>query len=162
MKPCVYAIFSHINPGQVIRLVRTLRALSPYTYIVVHHDPSYITLSSTTVKAAGGIMVPNPVQAEWGDFSLVSQHLHTMRWCTKNLDFESYITLTGQTYPIKPRRDFETYLSASQYDTCLIYFNAYDPTVWPQGEAARRYHSSYMKVSRFKYWHRVPKAILSR
>lgn len=159
MKPCVYVIYSHINPAQVVRLVTTLRALSPRSHIVVHHDPSHTRISSDAITAAGAVLIPDPVKAEWGDFSQVQQHLHVMRWCVENLDFEWLITLTGQTYPVKHLVGFEAFLAASPYDAYLINFDAYDPQVWPKGEAERRYHYRYVKLPRFRYWHRVPSAI---
>lgn len=51
----VYAIYSHGNPEQVLRLVRTLRALSPQSHIVVHHDPSISPLMTNDVSPAGGM-----------------------------------------------------------------------------------------------------------
>lgn len=162
MKPFVYAIYSHINPDQVLRLARTLRALSPNAHIVIHHDPQYSTLDPTAAAATGAILIPRPIQGEWGDFSQVHQHLHVLRWCHDNLDFEWLITLTGQSYPIKPLAAFEALLRSSPADAYLTYFDAYDPAVWPIGEAERRYHYRYWKLPRFRYWHRVPESIRSR
>lgn len=158
-KPVVYAIFSHINPRQVIRLVRTLRALSPHAHIVVHHDPGYPPLAAEQVEEAGGRLIPDPVAGEWGDFSQVLQHLHVMRWCRDHLDFEWFITLTGQTYPIKALADFESTLARAPYDAFVEHFDAYDPAVWPIGEAARRYHYRFVKLPRFPYWHRLPAVV---
>ena len=159
MKPCVYAIYSHLNPAQVVRLVTTLRALSPRAHIVVHHDPSHTRISPDAITAAGAVLIPDPVRAEWGDFSQVRQHLRVMRWCVENLDFEWLVTLTGQTYPVKHLAGFEAFLAASPYDASLINFDAYDPQVWPKEEAERRYHYHYVKLPRFRYWHRVPSVI---
>lgn len=153
---CLFAIFSHGSGAQVLRLVRTLRALSPRSEIVVHHDPSHQRLLAADVEAAGGRAVPAPVAGEWGDFSLVEQHLHTMRWCAKNFEFDWYLNLTGQTYPIRPLDGLERELRASPMDAWLDWFDAYDPAVWPAGEAARRYHYRYWKLPRFRYWHRLP------
>ena len=162
MKPCVYAIYSHINPAQVVRLVTTLRVLSPRAHIVVHHDPTIANISPKEIVDAAAILIPDPVKAEWGDFSQVQQHLYVMRWCVENLDFKWLITLTGQTYPIKPIAEFEAFLEASDYDAYLINFEAYDPRVWPKGEAERRYHYRYMKLPRFRYWHRIPSVIRNK
>lgn len=162
MSNCVYAIFSHTNPAQVIRLVQTLHALSPRAAIVVHHDPAHTCLDRASVERAGGLVIPDPITAEWGDFTQVRQHLHTMRWCVANLNFEWYVILTGQSYPIKPLVDFESYLGALPYDACVTHFDAYDPTAWPHGEAMRRYHYRYAKLPRFRYWHRIPAAIYER
>lgn len=155
----VYAIYSHANPEQVLRLVRTIRALSPQSHIVVHHDPSVSTLRAQDVLSAGGIAIPDPVSAAWGDYSQVKQHLHTMRWCLNNLEFEWYITLTGRTYPIKPLQGFEEFLKNTPHDAYINHFNAYDQNIWPNDEAARRYHYRYIQLLRFHYWHKVPAAL---
>ena len=158
----VYAIYSHTNPAQVLRLVRAIRALSPQSHIVVHHDPTSSKLRAEDAASAGAVAIPNPIRGTWGDYSLVEQHLHTMRWCLSNLDFEWYINLTGQTYPIKPLLDFEAFLGSARQDAFIYHFSAYDQSIWPNGEAARRYHYRYIKLPRFRYWHRVPYKLAMR
>lgn len=158
----VYAIYSHCNPEQVLRLVRAIRALSPQSHIVVHHDPSASTLNAQDVSSAGGIAIPDPVSAAWGDYSQVRQHIHTMRWCLNNLEFEWFITLTGQTYPIKPLRGFEEFLRDTPHDAYIYHFNAYDQNIWANEEAARRYHYRYIQLPRFSYWHKLPSGLRIR
>lgn len=126
----VYAIYSHTNPKQVLRLVRTIRALSPQSYIVVHHDPSASTLNAQDVLSAGGLVIPDPVPGAWGDYALVEQHLHTMQWCLNNLEFEWYITLTG--HPIKPLQGLEAFLGDSPHDAYVAHFDAYDQNICPE------------------------------
>jgi hypothetical protein len=152
----VYAIYSHCNSEQVLRLISTIRILSPQSHIVVHHDPSSSSLNTQDILSAGGIAIPDPVSGAWGDYALVKQHLHTMRWCVKNLEFEWYITLTGQTYPIKPLQGFEASLRNTPLDAYIDHFNAYDQNIWPNDEAVRRYHYRYIRLPRFHYWHKVP------
>lgn len=153
---CVYAIFSHVNPEQVLRLVSALRNLSPKAHIVVHHDPAHIGPDPAEVLRAGGTLVPNPIRGEWGDWSIVLQHLYVMRWCVSNLEFDWFITLTGQSYPIRRLEELEKFLASSQAEAYLTNFDAYDPAVWPDGEAAKRYHYRYFKLPKFRYWHRLP------
>lgn len=158
----VYAIYSHGNPDQVLRLVRAMRALSPQSHVVVHHDPTNTPLTAQAVSSAGGIAIPNPVRGTWGDYSLVRQHLHTMRWCLDNLDFEWFITLTGQTYPIKPIYGFETQLANAKCDAFIGHFSAYDQSIWPNDEAIRRYHYRYIQLPKFRYWHKIHPALRTR
>lgn len=158
-KRYIYAIFSHGDSAQPLRLVRTLRALSPDSHIVVHHDPSHTEIAPDAVEAAGGRAIPNPVRGRWGDFSLVEQHLHTQQWCLQNLDFDWYVNLTGQSYPIRPLAELEALLETTSYDAYLTWFDAYDPAVWPIGEAVRRYHFQYVELPRFPYWHKLPPTV---
>lgn len=153
----VYAVFSHTQPNQVLRLVRTIRALSPLANVVVHHDPGHAALDSRAVESLGGMVVPEAIAGEWGDFSLVQQHLHTMQWCATHLDLDWFTVLTGQSYPIKPLSEFEAFLGRSDADAFMLHFDAFDPGVWPIGEAEKRYCYRYYKLPRFRYWHRLPR-----
>lgn len=156
----LYAIFSHTNSLQVLRLIRTIRTLSPNSLIIVHHDPTGTHLSPTDIEAAGALAVPNPIPGEWGDFSLVRQHLRTTQWAIDNFEFSWLVVLTGQSYPLHPLQEFEKDLNASCYDAYIHNFNPYDQNIWPNNEARIRYHYRYIKIPRFRYWHRLPNLLL--
>ena len=158
---CVYAIFSHTRTNQVLRLVRALRRLSPNSVIVIHHDPGHEALDANACKAAGALIIPLPIRGEWGDYSLVQQHIHTMQWCMQNINFEWFITLTGQSYPIKPLDNFEAFLKNTHYEAFLSHFSAYDDNIWPNKEAVYRYHYRYAKIPKFHYWHKLPRSCLN-
>lgn len=152
----LYVIYSHTNPGQVLRLVRALRALSPHAQVAVHHDPSQTPLPPEDIRQAGAIPIPNPVPGEWGDFSCVQQHLHTLRWCADNLEFDWCVTLTGQTYPIRDISGLEERLAGSAHQGYIYHFDPYDEALWPNREAQRRLNYRYFKVPKFRYWHKLP------
>lgn len=158
----LYAIYSHINPSQVLRLVRALRTLSPHAQVAVHHDPSKTLLLPEDIRRAGGIPIPSPVPAEWGDFSCVQQHLHTMRWCNENLKFDWFVTLTGQTYPIRNISGLEKRLAGSTHQGYIYHFDPYDEALWPNREAQRRLNFLYFKVPKFRYWHKLPAGWVDR
>jgi hypothetical protein len=44
----VYCVVSHANPPQILRLVRTIRASSPESFILVHHDYNNAYLDRAT------------------------------------------------------------------------------------------------------------------
>jgi hypothetical protein len=153
----LYLIFSHDNTEQLKRLVGTIRQLSPHSLIAIHHDPSN---SSVDVSLFAGIpdvyLIPEPKRGEWGDFSLVEQYLHAMRWCEANLDFDWLISITGLSYPIKLLQEFEETLAKSEFDAYVYHFDAFDPAHWPAGTAETRYLFWYFKLPRFAYYYRVP------
>ncbi len=156
----LYLIFSHDHQEQLARLARAIRRLSPEALIAIHHDPGRATLSQGLFSGLGEVhVIPNPVRGEWGDYSLVDQYLHAMRWCMDNLVFDWLCTLTGFSYPIKPLHSFEDWLAKSDYDAFVYHFDAFDPEHWPKGTGERRYLFAYYKLPRFPYYYRFPAPI---
>ena len=158
----LYLIFSHDSQGQIVRLASAIRNLSPYAEIAIHHDPSKAPLDVALLQQVRGVrVVPNPVKGEWGDFSLVEQYLHAMRWCRDNVAFDWMCTLTGLSYPISPLRAFEEQLAHSGYDGFVRHFDAFDPGpypkgVWPKGTGETRYLFRYFKLPQFPHYYRLP------
>ena len=156
----LYLIFSHDRPHQLERLVRAIRQLSSSSWIAIHHDPAGEALDPCLFNGVEGVhLVPDPVHGEWGDFSLVEQYLHALRWCAADLEFEWCCTLTGLSYPLKPLAEFETFLLDADYDAFIHHFDAFDPIQWPEGTAERRYLFKYYRLPKFQYLHRVPQPV---
>lgn len=156
----LYLIFSHTNPEQVVRLARTLRSLSPEAKIAIHHDQSKSTLAASDVAALDDVhLIPNPVCAEWGDFSQVEQYIHATAWCLQHLDFDWMVILTGQSYPLRSLGDFERQLQESRFDAYVYFFDAFDPAHWPRGTAETRCYFRYYKLPKFRYHHKIPASV---
>lgn len=153
----LYIIFSHDHPDQVRRLTRAIRQLSPDSLVAIHHDPSRSAIDpSLFVDTPDVYCIPDPIKGEWGGFSLVEQHIHSLQWCDNNLNFDWLVSITGLSYPIMPLKTFEEAIAQSGYDAYCYHFDAYDPSHWPAGEAIKRYHFNYFSVPKFKYWHKIP------
>ena len=156
----LYLVFSHDNPEQLVRLAAAIRKLSPNSLIAVHHDPSNSTIDFSLFAGIPDVyLIPDPRKGEWGDFSLVEQYLHAMKWCEANLDFDWLITTTGLSYPVQPLLDFEAMLARSEFDAYVYHFDAFDPGHWPAGTAETRYHYRYFKLPKLAYKHRIPRRI---
>lgn len=156
----LYLIFTHDHQEQLARLVQAILHLSPRALIAIHHDTTKSSLDPNLFADKSKIhIIPNPVRGEWGDYSLVEQYLHAMRWCMAGLDFDWCCTLTGLTYPIKPLLDFEASLGESEYDAFVYHFDAFDPAHWPKGTAETRYLFTYYKLPRFPYYYKIPTGI---
>ncbi len=156
----LYLIFSHEHQEQLVRLTTTIRKLSPHAQIAIHHDPSKEPLNTSIFPSKTRVhIVPNPIAAEWGDFSQVEQYIHALSWARENLDFDWIFTITGLTYPIKCLRDFERHIEKSNYDAFIYHFDAFDPTHWPEGTAKTRYLFRYYKLPRFVYYYKIPENI---
>jgi hypothetical protein len=158
----LYLIFSHDNPLQLARLARAIRDLSPAAEIAIHHDPGGSPLDSTLIDAIDRLrLIPDPIKGGWGDFSLVEQYLHSLRWCREHIPFDWVCTLTGLTYPVGQLKEFENRLSLSHFDGFVRYFDAFDPGpypkgMWPRGTGETRYLYRYFKLPPFPYYHRLP------
>jgi hypothetical protein len=99
----VYLITSHTLPTQVIRLIHTLRRLSPDSIIAIHHDQSKSTLLEDDVTDVKNVyLIPNPLIVEWGGISQVECFLHSIRWLTANISFDwlllPYTNLNSKYY----------------------------------------------------------------
>lgn len=161
MRP-LYLIFSHDNFEQLVRLAATIRKLSPNSFIVIHHDPGKFSIDVEAFTGIPGIyVVPDPVRGEWGDYSLVAQYLHALRWCEAQLEYDWIITITGLSYPIHPLQEVEAMLAQTDYDGYVYHFDAFDPTHWPAVTATTRYLFRYFKLPTFVYYYKVPAPIRS-
>jgi hypothetical protein len=113
----VYLITSHRGPGQVVRLVRTLRRGSPRSPIVIHHDQSRSRLEETALEGLDHVyLVPWSITVEWGDFSIVEMNLRAFRWILERMEFDWLVLLSGQDYPIKPLPAIERVLGEASHD----------------------------------------------
>jgi hypothetical protein len=163
----LYLIFSHDHQGQLARLARAIRRLSPDSLIAIHHDPAKGDIDPDLFAGIPSLhFVPEPVRGAWGDYSQVEQYLHALGWCFANLRWDWICTLTGESYPLSSLRDFENRLEVSGYDAFMRHFDALDPAtwkngVWPQGEGERRYHFKYFSIPRFRYYYKVPRGLLN-
>ncbi|MCK6409365.1 N-acetylglucosaminyltransferase [Thauera sp.] len=158
--PTLYLVFSHDRPRQLARLVGAIRQLSPAAAIAIHHDPQDGPLHPGLFDGIEGVhVIPEPIHGEWGDFSLVEQYLHALRWCAARLEFDWCCTLTGLSYPLRPLTEFEDFLGHSDYDAFIHHFDAFDPVQWPAGTAERRYLFAYYRLPRMPYAHRVPQTL---
>lgn len=159
MSKFVYLINSHTLPTQVIRLIHTIRKLSPDSYIAIHHDQSKSTLLEADVtKIRNVYLIPNPLNVEWGDISQVGCFLHSIRWLSLNISFDWLILISGQDYPISSLNKFETNISTSSFDGYFSYFPALggEGNSWPQDLGKKRYFFKYATFPHFIYYYRIP------
>jgi hypothetical protein len=147
----LYLITSHTNPDQVLRLVRTLRRGSPQAPIAIHHDRSKSELDPAMLRDADRVhLLPFSVPVRWGDFSIVEMNLRAFTWVLEHVEFDWLVLLSGMDYPIKPPRQIEAYLSATDVEGFLE-----EPRlVVPDAAAGGRRLIEYGPVFRYfyRYW----------
>jgi Glycosyl transferase family 2/Core-2/I-Branching enzyme len=115
--PMVYAVVSHGNPGQLLRLLRTIRAGSPEATIVVHHDGTPSSLGAAELAGLGPVhLLRSSGPTPWGRWALASTILAVFDWVETHLDYAWTVLLSGQDYPIRPLRTSEAELIDSACD----------------------------------------------
>src|SRR4051794_13134119 len=145
-----YLVTSHTGPDQVLRLVRTIRALSPSAPVLVHHDGRCEPLDARAVVAVGGVELVPPVPVvEWGRASQLAMLLRGVRAALERADFDWVTVISGQDYPARPLEAVERELAASPYDGFVEGHRVAAPPWRRHGadEFSRRY---------FYAWRRVP------
>src|SRR4051794_21579513 len=112
-----YLVTSHTGPGQVLRLVRTIRALSPQAPVLVHHDGRREPLDARALLAVGGVELVPPVPAvEWGRGSQLAMLLRGLRVAVERTAFDWLTVLSGQDYPARPLEAVERDLATAAFD----------------------------------------------
>ncbi len=159
MSKFVYLITSHNQPTQVIRLIHTIRKLSPDSFIAIHHDQSKsILLEDDVTKIRNVYLIPNSIEIEWGGISQVDGFLHSIKWLSSKFPFDWLVLISGQDYPISNLSQFETDISTSLFDGYFRYFPALGGggNGWPQNTGKKRYYFKYFTFPHFLYYHHIP------
>jgi len=101
----VYRIGVHKNPEQVSRLVERIYCPSDFFYInifMTKETPPHSEWESALQKYRNGNMLYTWKRGgAWGGFGNVEGPLDAMTYC-RGFDYDYFINLSGQCYPIKP------------------------------------------------------------
>jgi Core-2/I-Branching enzyme len=119
MARVVYLIATHVNPEQIIRLVRTLHAGSPTSRVVLHHDYDSCYLDADAFSGLERVHLTDHVPIQWGKFSQVEMTLRSIQWALDRYEFDWLVFLSGQDYPIQPLSAIEDFLDRTTYDGFL-------------------------------------------
>jgi hypothetical protein len=119
MTRVVYLVLSHVNPPQVVRLVRLLRTGSSHSHVVLHHDEASSHLDPLLLTGLANVHQLPYHPIAWGTFSWVDAVLRAMHWTLKQLEFDWLVLLSGQDYPIQPVSAIERFLASAEYDGFL-------------------------------------------
>jgi len=114
----VYAVTSYTAPRQTERLVARLRRDSPAARLIVSHDRKMPSPSEDALAAVGAELWLTPSPITWGDASYLESLLAVIAGAELAPD-DWIIVLTGQDYPIRPLKHFESHLLACGADMLL-------------------------------------------
>lgn len=114
----VYVVTSYTAPRQTERLVARLRRDSPDARIIVSHDRKMPVPSEEALTAVGAELWLTPSPISWGDVSYLESLLAVIARAGLAPD-DWIVVLTGQDYPIRPLKQFESHLVESGADMLL-------------------------------------------
>jgi hypothetical protein len=113
-----FAVISHNDPEQLLRLVKTLNAVFGTPPIVCHHDFSQCAVDEARFPANARFVHPHIV-TEWGDITLSLAALRAFSVLKKYGQPDWYFLLSGSDYPVRPADQIAVELSTSAYDAYL-------------------------------------------
>jgi hypothetical protein len=143
-----YLVVSHINPQQVLRLVRALRE-GAAGEVVVRHDQRQSRLAEADVDAAGGRLLRDGMSVEWGDWSHLRMLLASLTRVAEEVDPDWLMVLSGQDYPLRPLSQVEQRLARADQDAYLGAFWQLDTARLPPPPAEEFF-------LRYAYFHLRP------
>jgi len=145
---CCYFLQTHRDPEQVYRLVRTLRAGSPRSIVLVQHNFNAGALDWAPLAEMADVhLMRLPYRQVRGGFSYIAQPLlDAIAWLEREAggDWDWLVTLSGQDYPVMPLADSERRLRESGCDAFLRYWDVRSPAnPWRPERARHRYWYRY-------------------
>lgn len=154
MKIC-YLIQTHTNPEQIYRLVETIQKSATKNQVIISHDFTNCDLDTNSLQNRGVKVLEG--KGGRGDFLSVQSYLNAIKWLIDNrVEYDWLIYLSGQDYPIKPISEIEQFLSKTDYDGFIEYFNVFSLlSHWSIQEGKSRYLFKYQPIDFLKkipYW----------
>ena len=102
----------------MLRLVRALRE-GPRAHVYVRHDPRGRRLDPGELATAGGRLVEDGLEVEWGDWAYLRMLLAALARIRRELDPDWVVVISGQDYPLRPLAEVEERLAAATDDAFL-------------------------------------------
>src|SRR6056297_4352069 len=96
-----FAILSHKQPAQLLRLIHTLSAMFDDPPISIHHDFSQCELDREDFPPHARFITPAK-STKWGDWSLVEAAMAAIKHLFDRGDYPEWLVLlSGNDYPIQ-------------------------------------------------------------
>jgi hypothetical protein len=110
----------------VLRLVRVLRE-QPGAEVFVRHDQRRVSLARGETEQAGGHLIEDGLEVEWGSWTYLQALLRGLRRINDQVDPDWTVVLSGQDYPLGHHRELESFLSGSGHAAHLAGFWELNP-----------------------------------
>ena len=149
MKIC-YLIQTHKNPEQIYRLVNTIKTSNTDNQVIISHDFHSCNLDVQRLNDDGVKVLSG--RGGRGNFSSVQSYLNAIEYLIENnIEFDWLIYISGQDYPIKPISSIDNFLSKTDYDGFIEYFNVFSLlSHWSIQEGQSRYLFKYHSLDILK------------
>lgn len=110
----VFGVLSSRDTAQAITSLADI--LYPHQ-IIVHHD--FTKFADFKIERSNVIVLADPVVTGWGGWSLVEATLKLMQAAKEQFDFDYFQLLSETCLPVKPIREFESYLTKNSPDAMI-------------------------------------------
>lgn len=113
-----FAILSYNEPGQLLRLVKTLNAMFGAPPIVCHHNFSQCSLEEAPFPPNVRFVHPH-IETGWGHIATPLAALKAFRVLREYDQPDWFVLLSGSDYPVKPASEIASELANTKYDAFL-------------------------------------------
>lgn len=114
-----YVILCHSNAPQVLRLARTIRAMSDRARVLIRHDQPPGFIDTRSAEASGADLLVSDVHSRWGQWSLVEASLEACRHVRETHDPDWIVLISGQDYPVRLLEPWEATLLTDGCDAVM-------------------------------------------
>jgi hypothetical protein len=145
-----YIILSHQLPNQVVRLVDALkdRDDSFFIHIDKRAEPYVHRILHERFDSDSNVHFVTPYACYWGSFGIVEATLAAIRGLlAAERDFDRVLLLSGQDYPIKPRRYIKAFLERQDDQEFIESFPLSSPNKWSE------HTGPFKDLNRILHWH---------
>jgi hypothetical protein len=113
-----FAILSHNEPGQLLRLAQSLNAMFGEPAIVCHHNFGRCSFDETLFPTNVRFVHPH-INTQWGHISLPLAALKAFSLLRKYDEPDWFVLLSGSDYPVRLADEIVADLSNTKYDAFL-------------------------------------------
>lgn len=151
----LYLIQSHKNPEQIYRLVNVIKSSSPNSLVLLSHDFSCCPLNLSNLQQFSGVeLIQRTKSARRGDDSVLDIYLDAVNWLFEhNYDFDWLTCLSGQDYPVRPISEIEAFLSNTEYEGFISYWDVLsEDSPWGKEAGRKRCFAQYIRLPQWSKW----------
>jgi hypothetical protein len=102
-----YLVLAHNNFQQLNRLIKSL--MDDNSDLFIHFDKKSI-VDTTKFNFDNVFILENRYSINWGGFSMIQAEMELLKTAKANKDYDYYILLSGDSYPIKRNTEINKYL----------------------------------------------------
>ncbi len=145
-----YIILSHHLPNQVARLIGALKDRGDrfFLHIDKRAEPEVHQTLHQRFDHDASVHFVTPHACYWGSFGIVEATLQAIRQLlAADRHFDRVLLLSGQDYPIKPRRYIKAFLERQDEQQFIESFPLSSPNKWSE------HTGPFKDLNRILHWH---------